>query len=382
MVRFHGFDGLRGWLAWAVVAHHLTFFTGLQRRSSHLSVLEWIGSSAVTIFIFLSGFVITHLIIERPEPYRVYIARRLLRVYPIYLVALGLACVTTLLTFDTFLSTPAQTVFIHPQLFMVARDAEQLHGWGALAHLGLHLALLHGAIPTTVLPDSQFMFLAPAWSLSLEFQFYLVAPLVIWAACRKLPSILIALAAMVLFQLAVRGAFGAFVLPSFLPAAAPYFAIGIVSRLLLPHQQSRGSPIALAILLAGYLWGHKISVWLPLAWAAFLLTSLKFGQPEAANNMASRAFRAVFDSRLANHLGKPSYSTYLLHMPMIQLAQFLAVRWLGQDIFAANAFVVIWTVVSTYGLSQLAYRWIETPSIEAGRRLGRNSRRLTTAIVR
>lgn len=382
MVRFHGFDGLRGWLAWAVVAHHVTLFTGMQLHSQHLSALLWLGSSAVTIFIFLSGFVITHLILERQEPYRLYIARRLLRLYPIYIATLALAFGTTFLSFDTFLSPPAQAVFEYPQMFALTRQAEQLHGWGIWEHLGLHLALMHGAIPNEILPDSQLMFLAPAWSLSLEFQFYLLAPLVVWAACRKLPSIVLALVSMALFQFAVRGGFGSFMMPSFLPAAAPYFAVGVISRLLLRHKGSQGSWIALAIVLAGYLWGHKISIWLPLAWCAFLLCSLKFGQLDAPDNWASRTFRAAFDSRLANHLGKPSYSTYLVHMPMLQLAQFVVVRILHLDFISANVFTVIWTFGTTYGLSQLAYRWIEKPSIEAGRRLGRTTPDLTAAAAR
>ena len=46
---------------------------------------------AVMIFVILSGFVITHLVVEKHEPYGPYLGRRALRIFPIYLFALLLA---------------------------------------------------------------------------------------------------------------------------------------------------------------------------------------------------------------------------------------------------------------------------------------------------
>ena len=75
MKKFQAIEGLRGVLAWAVVFSHLVYFAdiythGFGGRIAHL------GRPAVLIFIIVSGFVITHVIIERPEPYGSYLTRR------------------------------------------------------------------------------------------------------------------------------------------------------------------------------------------------------------------------------------------------------------------------------------------------------------------
>jgi peptidoglycan/LPS O-acetylase OafA/YrhL len=364
-MRFRGFDGLRGWLAWGVVLHHVTFFTGLQQLTL-LRGLTVIGSEAVDVFIILSGFVITHLVITKDESYRFYLARRLCRIYPIYFVALALGCITTILQFKTFLAAPAQTTFLNPQLFMVQRDFENLTRGGLFAQLALHISLLHGTVSNNVLVDSPFMFLAPAWSLSLEWQFYIVAPLIIRAALHRTTSIVMATIAVISYHFFVHGLFGQFMLPSFLPGAILYFAIGIVSRLILAPAKYRGSWIAVAIVCAGYAWGHTMSLLLPVLWAIFLCTSVSESLSTWQPKWAGRLFSVLFESRLAKTLGKASYSTYLIHVPMIQLSQYLAVRRLDLHGPAAIAFVLIWTFGVTHLISQISYRFIEKPSIAFG----------------
>lgn len=54
-----------------------------------------------------------------------------------------------------------------------------VESWWANIHwnIPLHLLMLHGVVPEVLVARAPGAFLAPAWSVSLEWQFYLVAPL-------------------------------------------------------------------------------------------------------------------------------------------------------------------------------------------------------------
>ena len=367
MFRFAGFDGLRGWLSWGVVACHIAYFTGLIHRYPPLFLLQQMGDEAVSLFIILSGFVITHLLLAKQEPYGRYIKRRFLRIYPIYLVALLFAIGATYLNFDTFLSLPAADVYPMPELARLARQRQALDGTGFVENLLLHLSLLHGAVSSHVVFESQYAFLRPAWSLSLEWQFYLVAPLVVWAARRRWPSVVLAIVALLAYRGYLRGTFGTFVLPSVLPGGALLFAIGIVSCLLVHRSQSRGSWIALVILAAGYLHWPPATPWAPAIWVLFFGASLLKDRPGRLGQAIAAVYDPIFASHAARHLGLPSYSTYLLHLPILQVVQYLAVRQFGLGVVEANVLAVVGTLALTYVASQATYRWIELPFIELGR---------------
>ena len=68
MKRFLASRGSGGWLAWAVVLSHMAYVSGVSPTFPG-SVLGRLGPPAVLVSIIVSGFVITHLIIEKPEPY-------------------------------------------------------------------------------------------------------------------------------------------------------------------------------------------------------------------------------------------------------------------------------------------------------------------------
>ena len=68
-------------------------------------VIDEIGSyaaSAVLMFIIISGFVITHLLIEKREKYAPFITRRFLRLYPAYFFCLIAGIVSSYLYARTF----------------------------------------------------------------------------------------------------------------------------------------------------------------------------------------------------------------------------------------------------------------------------------------
>ena len=95
MRRFDELEGLRGWLAWIVVGWHLVLACDLKSRFLLFQPAAGAASVAVDVFIILSGFVITHLMLDKHESYAPYLLRRALRLYPNYIVALALGLATT-----------------------------------------------------------------------------------------------------------------------------------------------------------------------------------------------------------------------------------------------------------------------------------------------
>src|SRR5882757_3055269 len=155
------FDGLRGLLAlWVFASHALE----LGPYSAAAAPLR--PNLAVDIFIILSGFVIFHLL-GTGEDYRTFITRRWFRLFPVFAV-----CFLIALALYGWMQV----------------DDEVAFGLGHLSnlkpHLVAHATMLHGVVPEQILPHSARAILVPAWSISLEWQFYLVAPLLFVFAMR------------------------------------------------------------------------------------------------------------------------------------------------------------------------------------------------------
>ena len=367
MRRFGGLEGLRAWLAWAVVFSHIMSFTGLSQLAPWLAHnLGQVADCSVMVFTILSGFVITHLLLVRREPYPRYIVRRFLRIYPVYAVALLAGIGGTYLAFDTFLSHPWGD--LTPATQRMFLQSESLADGDLPWHLAAHLSLLHGAISSQVLYESQYMFLGPAWSLSLEWQFYLVAPLVVALATHRMGQVLLTALAIWGYALYIRGAFGEFMLPSVLPGAGLYFGVGIATRFLIKARADIAAfPLALLMLAAGLLISATGTSPI-LIWATFVCMMLL---NEESSDLVSRAarwiFAKAFDSRLVRWLGDRSYATYLIHMPIVQLVTWVCVTQLGMGLVPTAETVVLVAVPGILIASMLLHRYVELPAIQWGR---------------
>ena len=142
------------------------------------------GPGAVTVFMVISGFVITHLITERPEPYGVYLLRRFARIFPLFFVMCAVAFFTNDILVDALALAPwaSESNFFLPEAREIVASEHQFFWSTVLAHL----LLLHGAISSKLIPLSPYTFVGPGWSLSLEWQFYLLAPLAVMLATRSI----------------------------------------------------------------------------------------------------------------------------------------------------------------------------------------------------
>jgi peptidoglycan/LPS O-acetylase OafA/YrhL len=360
---FVALDGLRGYMAWWVVLTHALQLCGLQDKAP---AILGRGDRAVSVFISLSGFVICHLLIERNAPYGAYLKRRAFRIFPIYLFALVCAILVAPMYEFAYLAE-----WVLPRELRTARIAATHANFGK--HLLLHLSLLHGMVPDTWLPFSASAFLAPAWSLSLEWQFYLVAPFVVAGLARpgftRIATVLLLLMAWVIFKKALPLHWE---FPSVLPVSIHFFMLGILSRVFLTAL----SKLAQWVLPVGFLLaliapnsvGVELALWcIFLAAACFQLRTLQ-GEDGSNPGGLRKFLRFVTSNSIARRLGEYSYSTYLIHISLFSLAGWLAGKLGGAWTQGAAIGSTAIAMVVLVPLSAMLYRFIEQPFIRLGNR--------------
>jgi len=229
--RIDEFDGLRGVLAlWVALSHIFCWcgFSSFPLTLPHLLGAAvgrfWVqfsfAGAAVDTFIILSGFAISFMLHARPQSYGQFLTGRFFRIYPVYFLCLLVGFFSIFFVPFVFANAGWQdneyfNLYVRPALA------------SALAHPGIHLishlTLLFGVIPEMLLPHASITLLSPAWSITLEWQYYLLAPFLAWFALR--PSGLLALG--------IIGSGGLFYSHfwgnAFFPAELPLFLIGIGS---------------------------------------------------------------------------------------------------------------------------------------------------------
>lgn len=253
-------------------------------------------------FIIISGFVITHLLVERPEPYRYYLLWRFMRIFPLFAVT----CVAGYFAYK--FQVPMFDYGFDPEfadlLRKVVVNTDQ-HFW---SHLIAHVTMLHGALSYNLLPYTDTAFNIPAWSISLEWQFYIVAPFIV-AVLVKRPILTPLLAVLIVVsQLLFKwGWFGSYNQPATLLGMAEYFAVGVASRLFYPALvgkiKNQYAVLAAIIVLYGLTRQGSLAVW-SVVYLGLLTT------PPSVYNFA-------LESRLASYFGTVSYSIYLSHFIII-----------------------------------------------------------------
>jgi peptidoglycan/LPS O-acetylase OafA/YrhL len=313
----------------------------------------------------ISGFVIAHLVLETREPYQDFITKRFFRIYPVYAFCLVLAVVSTHAYDHLILTRPWGAMT--PNVDIVEHEQLSLHGYGFAKHYLAHLTLLHGLFSDDRLYGSARMFLAPAWSLSLEWQFYLLAPLIIPLMLTPVAPVMMAATAIVGLVAFKYGAIGHFELPSTLAFGGAYFLLGILTRLMLPTFPvvRRDYVISVfAVCLAIALTDQFVPI---IFWAIFVFYLRSQYSKKRHNETPGSAGDLIFSSRIMQTLGKWSYSTYLVHVPIIQLLMVVFAE-LRLNFYANILAVIAFTIPITLFASYFLHTFIELPFIEFGKR--------------
>ena len=355
MKRLDCLDGLRGLLAIYVLLGHLAPFAvlpgWLQSAASH-------GGAAVDVFFMLSGLVITQSLLRAGGRTDVFLILRATRILPIYLVVLVVAVVVE----------PWSCGFEHMPWIGDDNAARTIcvmawpHAW--LTELAAHLTMTHGLFPSAVLPDVWVSFLGAAWSLSTEWQFYLLA-LLVAGQPRPLCLFLLALAGGGLVWQAT-GPEGWQFSRAFLPNKAHFFALGVASLAVVRGEAgglARYGLVLVASLAISGAHGSFGKMLAPLVWSFCLLLQTGVALP------GLQFVGMLLRSRGARYLGAVSYPLYLVNQPIHKMLGLL-LGWLaGGD---ALVFTTMWIPLAI-GLPVIVSAWLhvslEVPAMRWGRRV-------------
>lgn len=364
MKRLDCLDGLRGLLALYVLLGHMLPFAAVPAWMLHAF---FHGGAAVDLFFALSGLVITDSLDRMGGRAGSFLLMRVMRIYPVYLPVLALAIASQPLScgFGLMPWLPADSA---ARMICVS-------GWPKTwsAEIAAHMTMTHGIFPDSILPDAWVSFLGSAWSLSAEWQFYLLVLIV--RDRRRLVWLLLGLAAAAsVWRLAGPEAWQ--FSRAFLPNQAHYFALGVASLDTVRRQRTNVVPlgvlplgmIPLAVVVAIVLgicgtFGSMGKMVPPLAWLLCL------GSQTLPRHLVLRPVRWLLSSRTCLHLGTISYSLYLVNEPVHKLLCFLLSRMTGGN---AGLFTLLWLPLAggiPVALSFGLHRWIEAPALAWGRSL-------------
>lgn len=330
------------WVGWREIQARPADFSALDRLLAWLSAPAPFLGAGVMLFFVVSGFCVHQPVqgATAPPSWREFLVRRLRRVYPPYLAALGVSL-----------------------LAGVALDAGRQHGLASAFMVQNYT----GAASVSAL-SSQVTTNPSLWSLPVEIEFYLLYPLFWWAAARLGWRVTLGAVAAV-SSLALAAWAGGLRL---LDGNFAFYWLVWCSGAWLRERHSGGNlphPGLVANLAACAALAGGIALTLrpvgPLAawcWgaASFWLVWRSITAPLALPGWLSSTLRTA---------GRWSYSLYLLHFPLLLL---LGAAWVAAfGAKPANFAVTLAGCAVVLGPVMLFHRWIEQPSHDWARRAAR-----------
>jgi peptidoglycan/LPS O-acetylase OafA/YrhL len=355
MQRLECLDGLRGLLAVYVLLGHMAPFAVLpatvQSALSH-------GGAAVDVFFVLSGLVITQSLLRADGKAMPFLITRFARIYPVFLLVFVVAA-----TVHPWSCGFERMPWIGPEnaarTICVMADP---HGW--LAEIIAHLTMTHGLFPDGVLKDVWVSYLGSAWSLSTEWQFYVLALLAVSWSSRL---------CWILLGLAVAGIAWRLTVPdpwlfsrAFLPNKAHFFALGVASVPLVRRETGallRYGLVFMVSLIICTTQGEIGKMLPPVVWTFCLGVQMLPDRP------VSRAVGWVLRNSVSQYLGAISYCLYLVNEPIHKLTG-VGLSWVAGG--NAMLFTLVWIPLAI-GLPLLTAIWlhkhVEMPALRWGRSL-------------
>ncbi len=371
--RINLFEALRGLLAFWVLFAHIGLFAGITPYIGGMlrpiAFFNLTAGHAVEVFMILSGFVIFFLLNKSQETYGVFLFRRFFRLVPVFFVAI-LAGVFLNGTHQAVLQKVSWNThpWIQDQLALAQNDA--LYFW---QHILTHIPMLHGVIPENVVPRTDAAFSGPGWSISTEWQFYLIAPLLFYACRSRFGFVVFTVcAALCPFLPPLFPQInGGHALRSFVLTQIPWFYIGTASFFLYREVQGAARPDSrllktiLVLMLIYFAVRHRL-------WFAIGIWVIVFGLVlmDMAGKRMGVPFVRLLNSSILQYLGKISYPIYLLHWPILIAALAVLVS-INPQVNRVMAYWILMVVVpvATIGAAHVIHQWVEQPAIDFARRV-------------
>lgn len=386
-------DGLRALAALSVMFFHsYHFVTDHVFIAGHDIGFLWnYGQSGVHLFFVLSGFLLftpfaRAMLNGRPLPsVKRFFQRRALRILPAYYACLAILVVAQYGAF----TSPA-----------------------GLANIGLHLVMLHDDVPAINRAIN-----GPFWTLAIEAQFYVVLPIFAWAisrfvgATRSRWRVVVGVLAVLVGALALRsvdevvqnrlervpgvvGIAAKLFVHATLGTQGKYlevFALGMLCSVLYlaAQEESRRLRRQLPLIGAAMIGAALVAMvglahlqmrqdiltppWYVLTHATDPLViggPLLAGLPYAALTLgvlwAPRWLRAIFESPPLRFIGLISYSLYLWHLPILNIAARFAP---ALPLDTRIGFMILVGFVVAVPVAYLSYQLVERPFLARRRRL-------------
>lgn len=391
-------DVLRGLAALAVVFDHFSYYVLQHIRAV---VYQWFdpGNYGVFVFFIISGYIVPASL-ERKGSVRTFWVSRLFRLYPLYLLAVGLAVALYVMHFGSLRgegSDPETSIFSQllmmsnvlagqnlPNvvwslsyemvfyLLLTALFIARVHkrsNWYALAFAAAAVAI-GGVLPQAYLTHN----VATPRLIALTADLAVLAGLALAVVLRGMSRLLgAAIAAVVAVALLAFN--GSWLWPwETLSILALMFTGTVFYRAEQGQYSWRkaivvGSAVLGLAIAAGlwhsHAWGmgaYAELVWERRWFTALLLAGLTFG--------AGLAFRHVRWPRALTWLGLISYSLYLLHPLVIEVYHHF--RWTRlHHSFPLQVLLAAGVLAIMIAVSSLTYLLVERPMQNVGRRVGR-----------
>lgn len=346
-------DGLRGIAVLLVLAHTFDLLSRTGRLDDTLNA-GWIG---VQGFFVLSGFLITGVLLDARAPrtppgfpakddaphvgyYRRFFVRRMLRIFPLYYLALIIAFV--IVPFD---ANPPEGHGAH-QFWLWTFTNNYAAAFGKEEHAFPHF-----------------------WSLAVEEQFYLFWPFVVRLLGRRGIAILapIAVIAAIVARVLARQNYGVEAAYLFTPCRMDALALGALAAALVRAPTNifeRLPPIALRIggtvvVLGGLAIGRLDRTGAPMQYAGYTVIAIGCALILLGALDETSAPGGLLAWRPLRRVGMYSYGMYVFHVP---LHLYIGLAIVGESPSApvALAYIAVATAV-TFGLAAVSFHLFERP---------------------